>query len=610
MTCMKGKTLYIMLMSQKKVLYHSLSYIIYLEQKGQILVGHFSSPHETDCSASEASCSETSRPGETPPTPVFHPASGGPHRVLHVLNTQREREIEAVDLYDERNTLGIRKRNTVLFHAVCQFITSMSTLISTVTLLTVLKFGCVYGPSITIERVVSTVAAWTSEEIYTHTHMLEMGKDTQDQQGTGGHQDLYKLIYQHDITTIKKLTDDELTTHDEASSEVKVSEGVSQGVILINDMWNDPKFSDENSYNTLSSNDISDDVNLGVEFGSDEYGEAVGHKSDKCAEHFRCELVKSAEHLEESVESAEHVGEIAESAVEVGGESVESAEHVGESVDSAVQVGGECVDSAEHVGGESVESDDHVGDDSVESTNCAGDDSVVSCDEESEGPVVRVHGGFIRGLTLDKAHVFYGIPYADPPVGQWRWTPPQPLTPWLHTYNATFPRPACMQACAGEFAQMCPPKVSEDCLYLNVFVPRNVNLSLTTTTLRPVLVWIHGGDFIAGSASRPLYDGRFISNYSNTLVVSIEYRLGAFGFLVTGKEPGMSAIGNYGIMDQQAALVWIKDNIQVFAGDPNRVLGRLPPENSPALGPARHWGGPPFDHFEAVVTCLFMVPFQ
>ncbi|XP_053479838.1 cAMP-regulated D2 protein [Ictalurus furcatus] len=188
-----------------------------------------------------------------------------------------------------------------------------------------------------------------------------------------------------------------------------------------------------------------------------------------------------------------------------------------------------------------------------------------------EGPVVLTQSGPVRGLTLDKAHVFYGIPYAAPPVGPKRWAAPEPVSQWTKPYDATFPRPACIQVCAGEFSEACPHKVSEDCLYLNVYVPVSVDLSLKTTAQLPVMVWIHGGDFIAGSASKPLYDGRFISNYSNTVVVNVEYRLGAFGFLVTGKDPERSAVGNYGILDQQAALRWVQNNIAAFGGDPVKV---------------------------------------
>ncbi|XP_062861145.1 cAMP-regulated D2 protein [Trichomycterus rosablanca] len=188
--------------------------------------------------------------------------------------------------------------------------------------------------------------------------------------------------------------------------------------------------------------------------------------------------------------------------------------------------------------------------------------------KSSEGPVVLTHSGPVRGLRLDKAYAFYGIPYAAPPVGPKRWTAPGSVSPWKNPYDATFSRPACIQACAGE---ICPSEVSEDCLYLNVYVPLSVDLSLKNTTGLPVMVWIHGGDFIAGSASKPLYEGRFISNHSNTVVVNIEYRLGAFGFLVTGKDPQRSAVGNYGILDQQAALHWIRNNIAFFGGDPAKV---------------------------------------
>uniref|UniRef100_A0A665VML8 Carboxylesterase type B domain-containing protein n=1 Tax=Echeneis naucrates TaxID=173247 RepID=A0A665VML8_ECHNA len=113
--------------------------------------------------------------------------------------------------------------------------------------------------------------------------------------------------------------------------------------------------------------------------------------------------------------------------------------------------------------------------------------------------------------------------------------------------------------------------VSEDCLYLNIFVPLDLNLSAPLRSPLPVMLWIHGGDFIAGSASKPLYDGRFISNFTRTVVVSVEYRLGAFGFLVAGKDPHSSAAGNYGILDQQAALVWVQRNIAVFGGDPSKA---------------------------------------
>ncbi|KAJ8007272.1 hypothetical protein DPEC_G00115820 [Dallia pectoralis] len=187
------------------------------------------------------------------------------------------------------------------------------------------------------------------------------------------------------------------------------------------------------------------------------------------------------------------------------------------------------------------------------------------------GPMVLTNDGVIKGLTVEHSHIFYGIPYADPPVAAYRWMPPRPVSPWLGVYDATYPRSACMQGCNSSISDECPQKVSEDCLYLNIFVSRDVNFSSPVPRPLPVLVWIHGGDFIAGSASKAMYDGRFISNFTHTVVVSIEYRLGAFGFLVSGKDPKTSATGNYGILDQQAALLWVQQNIALFGGDPNKV---------------------------------------
>ncbi|XP_037552050.1 crystal protein, partial [Nematolebias whitei] len=112
---------------------------------------------------------------------------------------------------------------------------------------------------------------------------------------------------------------------------------------------------------------------------------------------------------------------------------------------------------------------------------------------------------------------------------------------------------------------------SEDCLYLNIFVPLDVNLTSPRGRPLPIMVWIHGGDFVAGSASKPLSDERFISNFTNTVVVNLQYRLGAFGFLVSGEDPHSSAAGNYGILDQQAALLWVQQNIAAFGGDPSKV---------------------------------------
>ncbi|XP_077449506.1 cAMP-regulated D2 protein [Stigmatopora argus] len=191
---------------------------------------------------------------------------------------------------------------------------------------------------------------------------------------------------------------------------------------------------------------------------------------------------------------------------------------------------------------------------------------------DASGPVVMTKDGPVQGMTVDQAHIFYGIPYADPPVGAYRWKPPRPVSPWKALYDATFPRAPCVQGCRGPMAAECPKNVSEDCLYLNVFVPRELKSGSPPSGTLPVMAWIHGGDFIAGSASKPLYDGRFIANFTRTIVVSLEYRLGAFGFLVSGKDAEKSAaLGNYGILDQQAALLWVQRNIQMFGGDSGKV---------------------------------------
>lgn len=225
------------------------------------------------------------------------------------------------------------------------------------------------------------------------------------------------------------------------------------------------------SINYLESNSVeSSDVNH-VAINRMGYAGSLEDDSVKSAnqaagesvssEHAGCNSVEPCDHNgADGVDSASHArGNSTESFDHDKDHSVESSEHVqGDSVDFASHARRNSIESSDHDDNGSVESFDHGGGDSVDSTDHAGRDSAESADEP-EGPVVRVHGGLLRGLTLDKAHAFYGIPYAAPPVGERRWVPPQPVSPWLQTYNATFPRPACMQACAGEFAQTCPRKV-------------------------------------------------------------------------------------------------------------------------------------------------------
>ena len=178
------------------------------------------------------------------------------------------------------------------------------------------------------------------------------------------------------------------------------------------------------------------------------------------------------------------------------------------------------------------------------------------------GPIVTLDGGAVRGVAVPGGYSFRGLPYAAPPVGHLRWRPPQSPASWRGVRDATEFAPSCPQPPSG-FAG--PGPFAEDCLYLNV----------STSTLRrqadrPVLVWIHGGGFTQ-DASRN-YDGSKLAA-SGTVVVTINYRLGALGFLAhpaLASRPGGPA-GNYGLMDQQAALRWVRRNIAQFGGDPGNV---------------------------------------
>ena len=153
---------------------------------------------------------------------------------------------------------------------------------------------------------------------------------------------------------------------------------------------------------------------------------------------------------------------------------------------------------------------------------------------------------------------FLGVPYAAPPVGALRWQAPQPVTPWTGVKQAATFGARCMQG--PIFGDMVfRDQLSEDCLYLNVWAPPGA-------AKLPVMVWIYGGGFQAGSASEPRQDGSKLAT-KGVLVVSMNYRLGVFGFLAhpdLSKEASSHASGNYGLLDQIAALQWVKKNIAAF----------------------------------------------
>jgi para-nitrobenzyl esterase len=184
---------------------------------------------------------------------------------------------------------------------------------------------------------------------------------------------------------------------------------------------------------------------------------------------------------------------------------------------------------------------------------------------------VLTESGTISGVRANGLSVYKGIPFAAPPVGDLRWRPPVRAASWNGTRNADAFAPACMQVGVSMPGET-PPAVSEDCLYLNIWTPAKAETKTVHEHL-PVIVWIHGGGYINGSASMPLYWGDRLAQKA-VIVVTIAYRLGPLGFLalpeLTRESPHHSS-GNYGLMDQIAALEWLQRNIAAFGGDPKCV---------------------------------------
>lgn len=183
--------------------------------------------------------------------------------------------------------------------------------------------------------------------------------------------------------------------------------------------------------------------------------------------------------------------------------------------------------------------------------------------------IVQTINGQLQGVLEGGVKVWRGIPYAEPPVGELRYQAPQRLQGWNGIRDASQYGPACLQPvdAAGSvmFADASKEDPSEDCLYLNVWAPE-----AESSQLRPVMVWIHGGAFVSGSGSMPMYDGTELSLRGDVVVVTINYRLGAFGFLhLTSFDDSFDS--NVGLLDQVLALKWVRDNISAFGGDPERV---------------------------------------
>jgi para-nitrobenzyl esterase len=184
--------------------------------------------------------------------------------------------------------------------------------------------------------------------------------------------------------------------------------------------------------------------------------------------------------------------------------------------------------------------------------------------------VVKTDQGKVQGKLSEDGRTrdFLGIPFAAPPIGPLRWKPPQPPAKWQGVRPATSFGPRCMQQERFDDMVFRDPGESEDCLTLNVWAPADKPKGKL-----PVMVWIYGGGFVGGGASEPRQDGENLS-HKGVLVVSMNYRLGIFGFFATRElvaEDPHHAAGNYGLLDELAAIEWVRRNIKAFGGDPDNV---------------------------------------
>jgi len=181
---------------------------------------------------------------------------------------------------------------------------------------------------------------------------------------------------------------------------------------------------------------------------------------------------------------------------------------------------------------------------------------------------VETANGIVEGITVNGVQAFLGIPFAQPPVGDLRWRPPQPADSWDGVRQTTKFGPRAMQNPVFGDMVFRSDGTSEDCLYLNLWTP-----TTSPDEPLPVLVYLYGGGFVAGDGSEPRYDGASMAN-RGIVSLTVNYRLNVFGFMahpeLTAEDP-KGASGNYGLLDQQAALAWVKENITAFGGDPNRV---------------------------------------
>lgn len=188
---------------------------------------------------------------------------------------------------------------------------------------------------------------------------------------------------------------------------------------------------------------------------------------------------------------------------------------------------------------------------------------LVGCGDDPDPLQVTLDTGVIRGIEQGEIRAFRGIPYAAPTGGENRFRPPQPVAPWTGVRETITPGIQCPQSFS-----LSGPGGEEECLFLNVWAPYG-------DEPKPVMVWLHGGAFVFGSGSEAYYTGRHLAERYGVVVVTLSYRLGAFGFLAhpafAAEDPAYPSSGNWGLDDQRAALAWVQRNIRAFGGDPARV---------------------------------------
>jgi len=187
----------------------------------------------------------------------------------------------------------------------------------------------------------------------------------------------------------------------------------------------------------------------------------------------------------------------------------------------------------------------------------------------TEAPQVKVQQGTLEGINDSGVRIFKGITFAKAPTGKLRWKAPQPAKSWEGVRQVKQFAPRCMQRYIFGDMVFRSAGVSEDCLYLNVWTPAKIG-----NEKLPVLVYFYGGGFMAGDGSEPRYDGESMARNKGIVTITVNYRLGVFGFFshpeLTAESPH-SASGNYGLLDQAQALQWVKENVSSFGGDPNKI---------------------------------------